>query len=82
MKLINTNANNPNSENFEIGKQSIKTTTMYSPIPESLEWHRLTQFKEVGKLAVLNPTLYADWKKRGLIPAWVLKKENERQYQS
>lgn len=76
MKLINTNTNN----GFFV-ETPVKEYTMLAPIPESIEWHRLTMFREVGKLKTLNPALYADWKKRGLIPYYIVKKENESEYQ-
>ena len=77
MKLINTNTQN----DFFVEEKPVKEYTMLAPIPESIDWHRLTGFREVGKLKTLNPALYAEWKKRGLIPSWILKKENESQYQ-
>ena len=83
MKLKNTNMNNKNSEDFEFEqKPAVSEWTMYSPIPESLDWHRLTYFKCIGILAKQNPKVYEDWKKRGLVPAWAIKKENEREHQS
>ncbi len=47
------------------------------PIPTTIEWHELTNWRHAKRLSVQYPNVWKKWKEKNLIPLNVLKRVEE-----
>ena len=47
------------------------------PIPTTIEWHELTNWRHAKRLSVQYPNVWKQWKEKNLIPLNVLKRVEE-----
>ena len=48
--------------------------TITSPLPLSVEWHRLTNWRHAEELYTNYLSTWNKWKKKSLIPNWVIER--------
>lgn len=49
-----------------------QATGNFDTTNKSIEWHRLTKFRNIAEVYENNRLLFDTWKRKGLIPGWVL----------